>query len=95
LTGFETDVPGELGLQAFQLAQVHVPISKVLVGLGVLRTAFYPESLVPVLSAVVYGWEMGRKARPFIGQRFEDAWERPLTEWRKMLGVVPFVPETR
>jgi ubiquinone biosynthesis protein Coq4 len=95
MTGFETDVPGELGLQAFQLAQLHVPISKVLVGLGVLRTAFYPDSLVPVLNAVVHGWTVGRNARPLIAQRFEDAWERPLVEWRRMLGVVPFVPEIR
>jgi ubiquinone biosynthesis protein Coq4 len=95
LTGFETDVPGELGLQSFQLAQLDVPISKVLVGLGVLRTAFFPESLVPVLNAVVHGWEVGRNARPLIAQRFEDAWERPLVEWRKMLNVVPFVPATR
>jgi ubiquinone biosynthesis protein COQ4 len=85
VTGFPPDVPGELGLQAFQLAQLHVPVSKVLLGLGVLRTTFFPDALEPVFDAVVRGWQMGKTAPLFIGQRWEDGWDRPLQQWRKDL----------
>lgn len=87
VTGFGTDVPGELGLQAFQLAQLEVPISKVLVGLGILRTVLYPELLDPVVDAVARGWRMGKRSAPLIAQRWEDAWDRPLATWRQALGL--------
>lgn len=87
VTGFKPDVPGELGLQAFQLAQLHVPVSKVLVGLGILRTALFPEALEPVFGAVARGWMMGKAAPSFMAQRWEEGWERPLVEWRQRLNV--------
>jgi ubiquinone biosynthesis protein COQ4 len=87
VTGFGTDVPGELGLQAFQLAQVGVPISKVLVALGILRTALFPEMLEPVLDAIARGWHLGQTARPFIIQRWEEGWDRPVASWRQELDI--------
>jgi ubiquinone biosynthesis protein COQ4 len=87
VTGFGTDYPGESGLQAFQLAQLQVPVSKVLIGLKAIRAVFHPESLHPVFDAIARGWQMGRAARQLIGQRWEDGWDRPIQAWRKSLGL--------
>src|SRR5690606_26143100 len=40
LTGFDTDVAGELGLQAFYVAQLRVPFGMLLVSLGLLNGLF-------------------------------------------------------
>jgi ubiquinone biosynthesis protein COQ4 len=87
VTGFGTDVPGELGLQAFQLAQLGVPVSKVLLGLGVIRTALFPDLLEPVFEALVRGWHMGKSAPQLIVQRWEEGWDQPVAAWRERLNI--------
>ena len=50
--------------------------------------------------AVAYGLSLGAKAQPLLAQRWEEGWERPLSEWREALGISeliarsPFPPLT-
>ena len=49
VAGFHTDVPGELGLKAFELAQTRRPLSAVLLSGGVLSAVFKaPETIGPL-----------------------------------------------
>ncbi|MEM6519294.1 MAG: Coq4 family protein, partial [Cyanobacteria bacterium P01_C01_bin.70] len=88
--GFDTDVPGELGLKAFELAQTRRPLSAVLLSGGVLSAVFKaPETIGPLLEQIAIGYRLGSTAKPFLAQRWEDHWERSLDDWRQHLNFQP------
>lgn len=88
VAGFTTDVAGELGLKAFELAQTRRTMAAVLLAGGLLSTLFKsPENLDYLLDRIAVGYRMGAKAKPFLAQKWEDNWEQPLAVWRDQLGV--------
>ncbi|NUN64038.1 hypothetical protein HCU40_04555 [Pseudanabaena biceps] len=90
VAGFSTDVFGELGLKAFELAQTHRTMSAVLIAGGLLSTLFkHPEQLDKLLDQIAIGYRLGAKANPFFAKKWEENWERPLLEWRQELGIEP------
>lgn len=90
VTGFNTSEVGEIGLQAFYLAQFQLPLSSLLIANSLISvTLFQPESLSPLLTAIARGWEMGKIAKPLIAQKWEEAWEKPVSIWRAELNVQP------
>jgi ubiquinone biosynthesis protein Coq4 len=89
LTGFGTDVDGEVGLQAFYLAQLNTPLSLVVLAaalLGVLRQHGDAASL---MDAITRGWRMGKSARPLFGSDWASLWATPLAEVRARFGLAP------
>ncbi len=90
VAGFGTDVAGELGLKAFELAQTHRTMSAVLIAGGLLSTLFkHPEELDNLLEQIAIGYRLGAKANPFFAQKWEENWERSLLDWQQELGVEP------
>jgi ubiquinone biosynthesis protein Coq4 len=89
VTGFGTDSIGELGLQAFSLAQTRLPLPVILLAGGLLKTLKEPENLDNLLDRVAAGYKMGSKAKPLLAQKWEEHWDKPLSEWRSELGVEP------
>lgn len=89
LTGFATDVPGELGLQAFYAAQLKVGfLPPILLAAGMLNAAFFDLGDVGArIDAVSRGWRMGRQARPLFGLPWGEMWVRPIAEVRAELGI--------
>ena len=88
VTGFESDVKGELGLKAFEIAQVHRTLSALLVCGGIMRTLFeQPEYLDGLLEKIAIGYRMGKIAKPLLAQKWEEHWDKPLEEWRKDLNI--------
>jgi ubiquinone biosynthesis protein COQ4 len=92
VTGFSTDVAGELGLQAFYAAQTPGGLPLVLLAMGCLNTALFSmNDRERRFDAIARGWQMGKNARPLFGVRWGDLWERPLVEARAELQVEPYV----
>lgn len=90
VTGFETDVAGELGLQAFYLAQFQAPLSALLLMVGFANTLFYGmEDRDRRMREIARGWLIGKRAEPFFGVRWSEMWETPLVEVRRQLRVDP------
>lgn len=88
VTGFATDVAGELGLQAFTLAQIGPQLSNLLLSAGFLNTLFRsPEDGVRRMEAITTGWRMGRAAQPFFAVDWAAMWTWPLEQVREALGV--------
>mgnify|MGYP006273757195 CR=1 FL=1 len=87
LTGFGIDGPGELGLQAFNLAQNRSPLAAMLIFGGMLNTLQNDEPLEPLLSALARGFELGLRCPCVIAHKLEEAWERPLVDWQRDLGL--------
>lgn len=90
VSGFKTNVAGELQLKAFELAQNRRIISLILVAGGVLGTLFKsPEQLDALIDQIALGYRMGREAKPLLAQKWEEQWEKPLSQWRAELGINP------
>lgn len=88
VTGFGTDVAGELGLQAFYFAQFRAPLPPVLFVVGFLNTVLYSmDDGERRMRAIVRGWLLGRKAQTLFGVRWAELWDTPLDEVRRRLGL--------
>lgn len=88
VTGFETDVAGEAGLQAFYLAQFPARLAALLLTVIGLNTFLYAfDDRDPRMDAIARGWQLGKTARPFLAVRWADLWELPLTEVQARLGL--------
>jgi ubiquinone biosynthesis protein Coq4 len=88
LTGFHTDVAGELGIQAFSLAQVGSPFALGILAGGLANTLLYAFSERDVrMRAIVRGWLLGRRARLLFGAPWRRMWELPLAEVRQRYGL--------
>jgi len=87
-TGFDTDVAGELGVQAVYLAQFAGPLPLVLLTAGMLNTLVRERGdATRRLDAIARGWLLGKRARPLFGLAWAARWERPLEDLRRELGL--------
>ena len=82
LTGINTDVPGELELQAFSTVQLRLPSAFLLVSLGTLRWLWRHPTLP---FRVLRGAIAGLRARRLDSLPWEDFWAMPLSELRARL----------
>jgi ubiquinone biosynthesis protein COQ4 len=88
VTGFDTDVAGELGLQAFYLAQLPGGLPAAILGMGFFNTLIYAmKDRDARMRAIVRGWLLGKRAKPFFGVRWGEMWSAPMSEVRRRLGV--------
>lgn len=88
VTGFDTDVAGELGLQAYYLAQFEGPLPILLLTVGMLNTLIKAQGDARHrVNAIARGWVLGQRSRSLFGLRFADRWEQPLAELREEFGV--------
>lgn len=89
VTGFGTDVPGEIGLQAFGLAQVGTGLPYVLMAAGMLHQLRDDSKGEALMNEIVRGWQLGKSAQPFFGVDWEALYPRPLADVRAQLGITP------
>ncbi|YAF94092.1 MAG: Coq4 family protein [Nodularia sp. CChRGM 3473] len=88
ITGFSTSSIEEIGLQAFYLAQFRLPLASMLIANSLMSTTLLtPEELPQLLKTIEQGWMMGLKAKPLFAQKWEEAWEKPLSLWQAELNI--------
>lgn len=91
LTGFDTSVADEVGLQAFQQAMYGTRSSATIISMLLLHgAAFDADMMNATTAAIAKGWEMGRACKPLFGEKFEENWDRNLDEYRQELGLAKF-----
>ncbi|MGZ3457082.1 MAG: Coq4 family protein [Archangium sp.] len=84
LTGYRTDVPGEVELQAFTYAQARLPGSLLLTLVGTLRMLRKrPLHFRKVLAA----WRRGKASGYFPSFPWEEHWATPVAELQRQLSV--------
>lgn len=93
VTGFETDVAGELGLQAFYGAQLCGRLPSALLAIGFVNTfLFAHHDRGRRLDAISKGWMLGKSVKPLSGYDWAASFSRPLAEVQAELGfTVPAV----
>ena len=90
LTGFNTSIPSEIGLQGFTLAQLESPFSAILISGGLLHAiSRAPNLFAPMVSQLFDGHEMGRRAKSLIGLPIETYLHEDLSELRARLAITP------
>jgi ubiquinone biosynthesis protein COQ4 len=90
VAGFDINEESEIGLKAFELAQTRSMMSALLIAGGLIRTLFkYPERLDYLLDRIAVGYRIGAKAHPFLAQKWELEWSKPLSQWQRELNVTP------
>ncbi|GAA6619660.1 Coq4 family protein [Scytonema sp. NUACC26] len=88
VTGFGTEGLGELQLQAFSLAQTHLPIAAAVLASGIWKILLQmPEHLDLLMQSLYRAYELGQNAKPLLAQRWEQEWEKPLIQWQRDLGI--------
>jgi ubiquinone biosynthesis protein COQ4 len=88
LTGFGTSVAGELGLQAFGLAQFPSRLAAVLIAGGLLHAVITRfDDRDARMSEIARGWILGKRAQKLFGVAWGEMWTRPLTSIRRELGI--------
>jgi ubiquinone biosynthesis protein Coq4 len=88
LAKFGADIPGEVGVQAFMLAQLRSPFSALLVVVGILHSIIYkPKVFHAVIESMFEGYRMGRECQPLIGLKLEEWLEENLEHLRLRLGI--------
>lgn len=87
-TGFDADVAGELGLQAFYLAQLPLRLAPMLLGGGFFNTMLFAwNDRDRRMQAIVRGWLLGRRAKALFGVDWKGLWAMPLSDVRRQLDV--------
>ena len=87
-TGFDTDVAGEAGLQAFYLAQFPARLATILLGIIMLNTFVWKfDERDARMDAIARGWQLGKRAAPLLGVRWGDLWAVPLADVRARLSL--------
>ncbi len=92
LTGFDTNVPGELALQAFYIGQFPSPAPLAIVASGLLHVIGLRDLAMirTTMDQIVAGYEAGKRAQKLYGVVWEDHFATDLGELRKSLNIVPF-----
>jgi ubiquinone biosynthesis protein COQ4 len=88
--GFESDLLGEIGLQAFYLAQFPNLIGLLLMAIANVHAlgdgrAEYPR----LMEEITRGWLLGKRATSLFGVRWDAHWDRPLAQVQRELRIDP------
>ena len=90
VTGFDTSITGEIGLQAFHLPQFPYPLATILVANSLISSTLRaPEILPELLESIAQGLQMGKAAKPLFAQKWEEGWEKSLSQWQAELNIQP------
>ncbi|MBC1224017.1 hypothetical protein GNF10_29010 [Nostoc sp. UCD121] len=89
VAGFDTNGIGEIGLQAFFLAQTPIPISVMLLSFGMVMISLYqPNNFKDLMTEISHGYKLGSQTTgKFIAQKWDQLWDVQVSEIRKRLGV--------
>ena len=88
LTGFETDPAGELGVQAFLLAQFRAFLPFFVISAVLVNTALYAyEDKARRLDAIARGWKLGRSAASIVGVDWNPHFDAPIADVRRQFGL--------
>ena len=90
LTGYDSSPRGEIGLQAFSLAQFQFPYFAMWISTTTAQMTYLrPQSIVPLMDSICDGWQLGRRTAQISLHRWEDELERPLAEIRDEWSIEP------
>ncbi|MBK1987667.1 hypothetical protein A0J48_008985 [Sphaerospermopsis aphanizomenoides BCCUSP55] len=89
VSGYGLTLFGGIGITVFQFAQNRDPVGPILLAGDILNSIKMHRDLDTYMDIVHEAYKAARQAKPFLAQKWEEAWEKPLAEWRAELNVPP------
>jgi ubiquinone biosynthesis protein COQ4 len=88
ICGFGTEPEGESGVLAVTAAQIGFPAYVLLTSAGQLASfRLQLERFEGISRAVSHGHTIARQAHCLVAARWEEGWEKPVSQWRSELGI--------
>ena len=88
ICGFGTEPEGESGVLAVTAAQIGFPAYVLLTSAGQLASfRLQLERFEGISRAVSHGHAIARQADCLVAARWEEGWEKPVSQWRSELGI--------
>jgi ubiquinone biosynthesis protein COQ4 len=89
VTGCDTNITGEIQLEAFYVAQLYASrFWLALLAKNLLKAVVYDIELTSAyMNALTKGWNLGKEAKSLFGIQWNTLWETPLEEIRASLGL--------
>ncbi|MBP0021715.1 MAG: hypothetical protein J7647_29690 [Cyanobacteria bacterium SBLK] len=90
ITNSNTDILGEIKIEAFSVAQFEVSrFWLALLAKNLLKSTIYDiEVATQYMDALTTGWLMGKTAKPLFGVNWNTLWETPIEKVRKSFNIV-------
>ena len=89
VTNFDTDVAGELVLQAFYATQNPSPFPLVILAIGLLNTLLFAmEDKERRFDAIQRGWNLGKHAKPLFGVDWSKLFPQPFLDVKSNLALI-------
>lgn len=87
ITGFASDIPGELGMAGFHHGQIKSTYHAMRIAVTTAHIAFVqPRAIEPAMDALAKGWTMGRAWKNLHFTKWEEQLDRPLADIRAEYG---------
>jgi ubiquinone biosynthesis protein Coq4 len=89
VTGFNTNIIGEIQLEAFYVSQLQASrFWLALIAKNLLKSVVYDiERSAEYMDAIAQGWMMAKHAKPLFGIDWKSLWSTPLDEVRDVLNI--------
>lgn len=90
VTGCDTNILGEIQLEAFYVAQLQVTrFWLALLAKNLVKATIYDiESSTQYMDAIAKGWLMAKQAKPLFGIEWNLLWSKPLENVRASLNII-------
>ena len=87
LLGLPITVAGEAAASAYYASTLGTTSDIGVLTSWMLRSAYEPSESRLIWDAIGFGIEVGRISPDLFTPRWEDGWEKPITEWQEELGI--------
>ena len=102
IAGLPITMAGEAAANGLTTEQLRWPGSALLISADLIHRVSESEAsqtkgsdrTVDLGVAVAYGLSLGARAKPLLAQRWEEGWERPLSDWRDALGISDLIAQS-
>ena len=85
--GLPITVAGEAAASAFYASTGSNPSQIGILSSWMLRGAYEPSECRLIWDAIGFGIAVGQKVPELFSPRWEEGWERPITDWQEELGI--------
>ncbi|WP_016949117.1 Coq4 family protein [Anabaena sp. PCC 7108] len=87
VTGYLYDLDAGIKLAGFQVAQNRSTSMVMFLAALFLYTIKTNGDFNHIANIIKEGFDVGCQAKPFLAQKWEEAWEKPIAQWRAELNV--------
>jgi ubiquinone biosynthesis protein Coq4 len=82
-----TTLAGEVAIVAVAARQLRYPSTVLVLAAELLSRCHLKDQEPDLAEAIAFGLQLGGVCAPLLAQRWEEGWNRPLSEWRHGLGI--------